>query len=131
MPIDIRPDKDDQFIIVSLDGETRTVENEHQDIEFTVSTKTGVKVRSGRTRADLSKALGEVREIDDEQELAAYLETLEQLAAADQKGRTALRWTGSDIEVADVEDENPEPSEEQLEWGQWSPAKVGKTLGFP
>lgn len=63
MRIDIRPDKEDQFT-VSLDGETKMVENEHQDIEFTVWTKYGVRVRSGRTRADLLRALGEVREID-------------------------------------------------------------------
>ncbi len=132
MPIDIRPDKDDRFIIVTLDGETKMVENEHQDIEFTVSTKAGARVRSGRTRADLSKALGEVREIeDDEQERAAYLELLEQLIAADQVGEVALRWTGSEIEVAELEDKNANPSEEQLEWVQWSETKIGKTPGFP
>ncbi len=67
---------------------------------------------------------------DDKQELAVYLEALEQLVAANQKGDIALKWTGSGSEIADMENDNSGPSEEQLEWVPWNQTEVGKIPGF-
>ena len=117
MSVSIRPDPDDQFIIINIDGELVSVANLQQDIEFTVASSNGRPLRSGKSTPSLLKALGELRVIDDLEALEALAEHIEIWLQAQQSAAFAARDRGEGLEIAELDSERDWSTErEDLEW---------------
>lgn len=117
MSVSIRPDPDDQFIIINIDGELVSVANLQQDVEFTVTSSRGQLVRRGKSIENLKKALAELRIIDDLDALEELRAQIEIWLQAKQKAAFAARFREEILEIAELEVEHGTmPAEEELEW---------------
>ena len=117
MSVSIRPDPDDQFIIINVDGELVSVANLQQDVEFTVTSSSGWPVKSGKSTESLKKALGELRLINDLDALEELLHQIETWLQAKQKATFAARHRDNGLQIADLNlEDDLSPGEEELEW---------------
>ncbi|MBY5511852.1 hypothetical protein [Rhizobium leguminosarum] len=127
MSVVVRPDPDDKFIKIAINGELVDATNEHQDFEFEVYADDGTPIgteKKGREAFD--KALGALRVFNDRQIMraAGIKEDLirrtsnltESYAASGENSNIAVRIQDTDIEFAvyDFGIEHPDP--EELEW---------------
>ncbi|MBY5646359.1 hypothetical protein [Rhizobium leguminosarum] len=126
MSVVVRPDPNDQFIKITINGELIDTANEHQDFEFEVYSEDGTPIAANKGREAFEKALAALRVFNDRQILRAAgvkedlvrraSELTASYAATGENSNIAVRIQDIEVEFAvyDFEIENPDP--EDLEW---------------
>lgn len=136
MSVSIRPDPNNQFIVINVDGKLVKVLNLQQDVEFTVKAVNGRTIRSGSSMDGLKKALGELRVIEDQKALESLAEQIELWLQAGQATTHAARYREPDLEIADLVEvvdldlaDVLLPDEDELDW--FSPDQAKVSVGLP